>query len=273
MQKKRIIGYLIYALLGNVFLFQWTYPAGGYGALAVLILAPLFNGVSLLLYLFVMYLLKRKGKADFQEIVVPAIASIALAAILLALSFTIYSHGGCWRPPLFSANRIIIFIHMYTYETITFPGVLLVAATAAMNFTNHFPAPLWQKLMPQKSSIQHKAGDALYSAEIFPDGFFNAFNPTTNFIKVAGIPVNKHADLPEGLEAITIPPGRYARFIYKGTTAGAAQFYTTIFTEVLPSAGLKIDNRPHLAIMDHRYKKDDPNSEEYILIPIQAWVL
>ena len=95
MQKKRIIGYLIYALLGNVFLFQWTYPAGGYGALAVLILAPLFNGVSLLLYLFVLYLLKRKGKADFQEIVVPAIASIALAAILLALSFTIYSHGGC----------------------------------------------------------------------------------------------------------------------------------------------------------------------------------
>jgi len=159
---------------------------------------------------------------------------------------------------------------MPEFERIVFPGVVLVAATATMNFSNHFPAPLWQKLMPLRNKIQNIIGDELYSAEIFPSDFFRAFNPTANFTKVAGIPVGSALVVPEGLEVVTIPSGLYARFLYKGTNAGAAQFYNTIFTDVLPAAGIKIDNRPHLAIMDHRYKKDDPNSEEFILIPIQA---
>lgn len=160
---------------------------------------------------------------------------------------------------------------MNSFERFQFPGVVLVAATALMNFTNQSPAPLWQRLMPHRSKIQNKASDELYSAEIFPDDFFIQFNPTTNFTKVAGIPVSSAVEVPEGLTVVTIPSGLYARFLYKGTAAGAAQFYNSLFTEVLPSAGLKVDNRPHMAIMDHRYKNNDPNSEEYILIPIQAW--
>lgn len=95
MHKKRLIGFTLFLLLGNLFLFQWTFPAGGYGALAVLLLAPAFNGLSLLLYVLLVLVLKRKGKADMQEMVLPSIIAVALASILLILSFTVYSHGGC----------------------------------------------------------------------------------------------------------------------------------------------------------------------------------
>ena len=40
---------------------------------------------------------------------------------------------------------------------------------------------LWASFMPQRKQIQHQIGKDLYSLQVFPQGYFNAFNPTTSF--------------------------------------------------------------------------------------------
>jgi hypothetical protein len=93
--KKRQFAHVLIALLSNLFLFQWTYPNGGYGVIAVMLLAPLFNIGQLLIYVILVALLRRKKIADWPELVIPAIVSISLIVVMLVLAGTVYKGGGC----------------------------------------------------------------------------------------------------------------------------------------------------------------------------------
>jgi len=159
---------------------------------------------------------------------------------------------------------------MHAFEIIQLPQTILVGCSAEMSYSNHQPALLWQKLMPFRNRILNKTNEDLYSVEIYPSGFFNEFNAQRLFTKIAGIPVTQLSPLPDGLGVFEIPAGSYARFVYQGTAQGAAEFYNTIFTKTLPMVGLKVDERPHVAIMGEKYRHNDPSSEEFILIPIIA---
>jgi hypothetical protein len=92
---KRVYIYIVLALAGNAWLFQWTYPNGGYGALAMMLLAPIFNFMQLLLYLMVVAVLRRKQRAEWNEMVLPSILSIGLFFLMEILTMTLYEKGGC----------------------------------------------------------------------------------------------------------------------------------------------------------------------------------
>ena len=76
-------------------------------------------------------------------------------------------------------------------------------------------------------------------------------------------------ELPHEMETLVIPRGLYAVFIHKGPASEGEKTYRNIFETWLPGSSYDIDSRPHFAVMGEKYKKDDPDSEEEIWIPVK----
>ena len=145
----------------------------------------------------------------------------------------------------------------------------LIGMMMPMNFAYHQPHLLWQQFMPRRKEILNVVGSDLFSIEIFPDNFFEAFNPLTEFKKCAAIEVSDFDLIPIGMHSIIFPEGLYAVFIHHGSQEQAMKTYNYIFREWIPQSGFSIDNRPHFAVMGSKYKRDSDDSEEEIWIPIK----
>jgi AraC family transcriptional regulator len=148
--------------------------------------------------------------------------------------------------------------------------IKLAGRKARMSFANNKTRELWQSFMPGRKEIKNIIGAGRYSVEVYNDTeFFINFNPEREFEKWAVVRVNDFDNLPDGMEALTIPAGKYAVFIYKGRPGEAEGTYRYILGTWLPGSEYKLDDRPHFAYMGERYKGDDPDSEEEIWIPVK----
>lgn len=146
---------------------------------------------------------------------------------------------------------------------------IVVGKSMMTTFLENRTAELWQWFMPRLKSVPSRKGTHLLSLEVFNTGYFNSFSPAKPFQKWAGVEVEQGIATPEDMETLIIPEGDYAVFLHKGTHTEAKKTYDYIFMEWLPSSGFTLDDRPHFAVMDERYKKNDPTSEEEIWIPIR----
>jgi AraC family transcriptional regulator len=138
-----------------------------------------------------------------------------------------------------------------------------------MSFIENKTFQLWSSFMPRKKDIKNSVDSNLYSLEVFPVGHFDNFEPSNTFQKWAAVEVSDFDHIPKEMETLIIPTGLYAVFIHKGPQSEGHKTYHSIFVEWLPNSDYTIDERPHFAVMDERYKKDDPDSEEEIWIPIK----
>ena len=155
-------------------------------------------------------------------------------------------------------------------EILTVPETQLIGVSTTMSFANNKTAKLWQTLMPRKSEIQGSFSTELYSVEVYPDThFFREFNPTAEYQKWAAIPVSNLKDVPDGLESLTIPKGKYVRFHFKGSNSEVPQAMQFIFGEWLPKSEFELDDRPHFAVMGDKYSNTSPDSEEDFYVPIR----
>lgn len=139
-----------------------------------------------------------------------------------------------------------------------------------MSFAANDTGSLWAAFMSKRKEVKNSVGVELYSIEIHPDGFFEAFDPTAEFEKWAAVEVSEATKASDGLETLSVPSGNYAVFTYRGHPAKAAGFYQRIFTQTLPENGLELDNRPHFAVMGEKYQNDSDDSEEEIWIPVKS---
>ena len=137
-----------------------------------------------------------------------------------------------------------------------------------MSFADNLTRELWQSFMPVRGEIANVVGTELYSMEVYPPGFFEAFDPNIKFEKWAAVEVTSFDNLPEGLETLTAPAGLYAVFLHRGPASEAIITYTYIFQTWLPASEYRLDNRPHFAVMGEKYKNEEPDSEEEIWIPV-----
>ena len=150
-----------------------------------------------------------------------------------------------------------------------FPETKLIGKQMKMSFAENQTSELWHSFAPNLKFVKNNVSSELYSVEVYNDvDFFKNFNPQLQFEKWATIQVSDFDSVPEGLEKLTIPAGKYAVFQYKGKPANAAEFYRHIYETWLPESGYNLDNRPHFAVMGEKYKNDDPDSEEEIWIPV-----
>jgi AraC family transcriptional regulator len=145
----------------------------------------------------------------------------------------------------------------------------LIGKHIEMSFIENKTFQLWNSFMPKRRFIRSSVDANLYSLEVFPEAYFDNFDPNNVFQKWAAVEVNNFDHIPSEMEALIIPSGLYAVFIHLGPQTEGHKTYHSIFVEWLPNSEYTVDNRPHFAVMDEKYKKDDPDSEEEIWIPIK----
>jgi len=138
-----------------------------------------------------------------------------------------------------------------------------------MSLINNATQQLWQGFMPRRSEILKPSNANYYSIEVYPDGYFDEFSPAKEFEKWAAVQVDNLDSVPSGMETISIPVGDYAVFHYKGRPSQVAGFFQKLYSEWLPKSGYQLDQRPHFAIMDERYKGESDDSEEEFWIPVR----
>lgn len=129
---------------------------------------------------------------------------------------------------------------------------------------------LWRAFMPRRRELLDVVGDELYSVEVFPGGYFEAFDPGAELEKWAAVEVSDGQAVPDGMASLTLPSGLYAVFLHRGPAAEGTATYRYIHETWLPASGRVLADRPHFAVMDERYRGEDPDSEEEIWIPVEA---
>ena len=149
------------------------------------------------------------------------------------------------------------------------PLTRLIGIKASMSHTNNQTARLWQTFMPRKKEINNAVNTDLYSIELYPENYFQHFNPNTAFEKWAAVPVKDFQHIPEHFDTLEIPEGTYACFEYKGGSSEGLDAYRYIYVDWIPNSGYQLDDRPHFAVMGSNYKNDHPDSEEELWIPIR----
>lgn len=145
----------------------------------------------------------------------------------------------------------------------------LVGHAVEMSFLENKTFQLWSGFMPKRKEINNAVDGNLYSLEVYPENHFDNFDPNDTFQKWAAVEVSDYKDVSAEMKALLIPTGLYAVFIHLGPAAEAHKTYSYIFADWLPNSEYTVDDRPHFAVMNEKYKKDDPTSEEEIWIPIK----
>jgi AraC family transcriptional regulator len=145
--------------------------------------------------------------------------------------------------------------------------LLLVGVHTQLSLSHYTIASLWQAFMPVKKSIPNTSNGNLFSVSVYPDSYFEHFNPATLYTKWAAVQVNSLDYVPHPFQCLTIPEGLYAVFHYKGLSSDLSIFQY-IFREWLPNADYVLDNRPHIEVLGAKYKSNSPDSEEDIWIPV-----
>jgi AraC family transcriptional regulator len=145
----------------------------------------------------------------------------------------------------------------------------LIGMRMSMSFADNKTGILWKNFMSRKHEVTHTAGMDLYSIQFYAAGFFSAFNTRAHFDKCAAIEVTSMEAIPEGMEYIELPAGLYVVFLYKGDARNAAAVFQYILGTWLPASPYELDIRPHFEVLGETYKKDDPDSEEEIWIPVR----
>lgn len=152
----------------------------------------------------------------------------------------------------------------------TLPVKKLVGKRMRMTLSANKTGELWQSFMPVRKEIKRTVGSDLYSLQVYDKLFdFKNFNLHTEFEKWAAVEVSDFEDVPAGMETLTLASGLYAVFIHKGASN---TFYKTsqyIFSTWLPKSDFVLDNREHFEILGEKYKRNDPESEEEVWIPVK----
>ena len=73
----------------------------------------------------------------------------------------------------------------------------LIGKKQRMSFSANTTADLWKDFMPRRREIVDRAGQELYSVQLYPVGFFERFDPTATFEKWAAMEVSSPEHLPD----------------------------------------------------------------------------
>jgi AraC family transcriptional regulator len=138
-----------------------------------------------------------------------------------------------------------------------------------ISLTENKTGELWHSFMTRKKEIINAIGHDLFNVKFYHPNYFDRFNPEAEFEKMAAVEVTDFEAIPDGMESITIPGGLYAVFNYKGAASSGDKAFQYIFGTWLPESEYVLDDRPHFDLLGEKYKKDDPESEEELWIPIK----
>lgn len=138
-----------------------------------------------------------------------------------------------------------------------------------MSFADYKIGELWKSFAAGRSEIPNRLSTDAISLVIYKPTHFSDFKATNEFEKWAAVEVSDFGNVPTGMETFVLPGGLYAVFDYKGLSTDNSVFHY-IFGSWLPGSDYVLDDRPHFEVLGHKYKNNDPESEEEIWIPIRS---
>jgi AraC family transcriptional regulator len=150
------------------------------------------------------------------------------------------------------------------------PKRKLIGQRISMTMANNRTFELWKGFMPRRREIRNNLSAELISMQVYNQSYdFKKNDFYAEFEKWAAIEVTDFEVVPEGMETFLLEGGLYAVFIHKGAASTGPKTFQYIFGIWLPQSDYELDDRPHYEILGEKYKNDDPDSEEEILIPIR----
>ena len=120
---------------------------------------------------------------------------------------------------------------------------------------------MWREFLPRIKEIKHMIKNGLSY------GVCSDLEDTDVFEYVAGMEVERAADIPEGMVSWTVPEQKYAVFACTLPTLHAA--YEHAFQAWLPQSGYERGDSYDFELYDRTFDGEVEDSELYIYIPIK----
>lgn len=153
-------------------------------------------------------------------------------------------------------------------EIIEINAKILIGMVETMSGKNNLTGKLFSNFMPRRKEIENSLKPNVFDVRVYPKDYFKSgYNPTLLFEKWAVMEVDVIKEVPKGMQALTVPIGKYAVFTVPNNNNTAIFQY--IFTEWLPTSKFILDNRPHLDEFDENAIAKRPNAMQRIMIPIR----
>lgn len=149
-----------------------------------------------------------------------------------------------------------------------FPETRLIGKRLEMNFAHNTTFELWRSFMPRRKEIVNARGNDLFSLQIYPEDM-DFSDASRTFEKWAAIAVRNDEVIPDDMDSLVIPQGKYAIFRHSGPASLAPVTFGYIFNKWLPASVFRLDDRPHFEILGEKYKNEGVDSEEEVWIPIR----
>ncbi|WP_034057808.1 GyrI-like domain-containing protein [Lacinutrix jangbogonensis] len=156
-----------------------------------------------------------------------------------------------------------------TPKIITLESKKLVGHAIKMSLIDNKTFELFSGFMPQRKQVQNIVNTDIYEVLIYDSNYLKKFSPTHTFTKWATVEVEHYNTVPEGMETLNLDAGLYAVFNYKGLPKDFGVFMSYIYSNWLPKSKYQLDQRPHFNLLGKKYKRNHPDSEEAVWIPIQ----
>lgn len=150
-------------------------------------------------------------------------------------------------------------------EIIYFQELHAIGLSQMMTVADDQTGILWKEVMPKIKN--NPAWESVYSLQEYPEDYFLEFNPHKPFKKWALVEADFFKTLPEGFESYTIPEGKYARYYLADRQQGQS-FFSRVFTEYLPEAGLELRQAVHFEILPRDWMQQH-DLGEWVYLPIK----
>lgn len=157
---------------------------------------------------------------------------------------------------------------MFPVRIVVGPERKLIGLKQEMSFGNFTIAQLWQQFITRKQEIKNVSSKDLYSLAFYPTDFFESFDPSKTFTRMACAEVSDVRTIPVDMESIIIPQSLYAVFSYKGSSSDN-RIFEYIYGQWINESEYELDDRPHFEILGEKYKNGSEDSEEEIWVPIR----
>lgn len=148
-------------------------------------------------------------------------------------------------------------------EIIEIPEKIIVGRNLTLGIDDYNVFPLWKQFRTEQSS------NSLMGVDLYAIQQYAEWPPKSEITHWAGLEKKLGVEYPEEWIIHPLSGGKYARFIHRGKQADFPKTMAMIFTEWLPSSPYHYDSsREQFQIMSAHYVMNDPESEEFVFIPI-----
>jgi len=126
---------------------------------------------------------------------------------------------------------------------------------------------LWEKFNQRENEIPNLKGS--YALGVcMPKHESLPVKEGDTFVYIAGRPVSRLDDVPEGMVAVKIPKRKYARFTHKGPLTNLPHTVNYIWGTWLPKSEYKHAHSPDFELYDERFDAKSLTGEIDIFVPI-----